>query len=668
MNQMETTKSMYEILEEAGIKVPGLQEADVKVPTEPFYEFYAEGVASGRFKTPRDIVATPEWEQIYSQFFDFDDYELDIDLTLTESEIENKGDPDHPDYDPRWVQREIIKCATSFSYFCHRFVKILHPVFGILPCIIYKFQKRCIENYEAHRFNILSKCRQGGLTTTGVLWGLWRCMFRTNQQILLLSKTDREALSAGEVAKRGIEKLPAWLKPDLAEDSKHEKHFAETDSALKFYTPEAARGKSVTILIIDEAAFIPDMQTHWKAMYPVISTGGSCVVISTVNGVGNWYEEIYHEAEAGENDFNVIEIDYWEHPDYCDPEWAKKTYANLGERGWDQEVLRSFLGSGETYIPTRIIISMEKFAKDMEPLRCAFEEWKPIVGERKRRQARWDAGALWIWKEPIDGHEYIIGVDCAEGVGADGDYNCFQVLDAANLEQVAEFYSNTVPPNVFAQIVYQIGIYYNMALVAVENNGVGGAVASNLQYDLAYENLYYEAKKAKSGKSGVQITAPNRPVYLESMQHRIVNGTVRINSLRLVQELKTFIFDAKKKRAEARKGEHDDAIMALCIALVVREDRMRDIPIGADVPEQITQVFDSDTFKKIREEILNESPEDWLEEDVEDPILIPEREDNLLEAFGFRRKHEKLLKEFGWMINWFFLGGSLIYTMSQMLC
>jgi hypothetical protein len=531
MNSMEEKKDMYAILEEVGIKVPGLQSVKINIPEEPFYEFYADGVASGKFKTVRDITETQEWKEIYSQFFEFDEYELNIDLALTESEIEELGNPDSPNYNPKWIQKEIIKCATSFPYFCHRYIKILHPVHGMLPCILYKFQKRCIQNYEIHRFNILSKCRQGGLTTTGVLWGLWRCMFRNHQQIMLLSKTDREALAAGEVAKRGIEKLPNWIKPELSEDSKHEKKFAETDSALKFYTPEAARGKSVTVLIIDEAAFIPDMGTHWKAMYPIISTGGSCVVISTVNGIGNWYEEIYHEAEAGENDFNVIEIDYWEHPDYCDPEWVKKTYANLGERGWDQEVLRSFLGSGETYIPTRIIIQLERFVKDMEPLRCAFDQWKPVIGERKKRRATWDEGALWIWKEPIDGHEYILAADCAEGVGADGDYNSFQIIDSANIEQVAEFYSNTVPPNIFAQIIHQIGIYYNTALVAVENNGVGGAVASSLQYDLAYENLYYESKSSKQGKPGIQMTATNRPVFLESLQHRIVNGTVRINSL-----------------------------------------------------------------------------------------------------------------------------------------
>jgi phage FluMu gp28-like protein len=50
-------------------------------------------------------------------------------------------------------------------------------------------------------------------------------------------------------------------------------------------------------LIIDEAAFIEKMDDHWKAMYPTLSTGGNCIAISTVNGIGNWYEETYTKAQ-----------------------------------------------------------------------------------------------------------------------------------------------------------------------------------------------------------------------------------------------------------------------------------------------------------------------------------------------------------------------------------
>ena len=188
--------------------------------------------------------------------------------------------------------------------------------------------------------------------------------------------------------------------------------------------------------------------------------------------------------------------------------------------------------------------------------------------------------------------------------------------------------------------------------MAVENNGVGAAVASTLQYDLAYDNLYYNTRKGKGGaqKTGVQITSTNRTVYLEALQHRIVNGTIRIYSRRLVNELRTFNYNARTKRAEAQRGKHDDAVMALCIALWVRNDTMRDVPIGADIAEDFAKIFDTDIFKEIRQEILNDSPEDWIStEEPEDPTLIPGLEESL-DSFGwsFRRKNSKLLSEFGW--------------------
>jgi hypothetical protein len=269
----------------------------------------------------------------YNQsFYHFDNYQFEINPNETVAELNT--------YDVRKQQEEIVKCTKSFSYFCHKYVKILHPTKGLIPFIMFTYQVKCIKDYERKRFNIISKFRQGGLTTTTLLWGMWRCMFRLDQQVMLLSKTDREATVIGMMVDRAAENLPEWLKPKKeGKWNDHLKQFSETGGNLMFYSPEAARGKATTLLIIDEAAFIPDMETHWKAMWPVLSTGGSCVIISTVNGVGNWYEETYNAANEKKNMFNVIDLDYWEHPDYNDklnPQWVKEQKSQLGERGFLQ--------------------------------------------------------------------------------------------------------------------------------------------------------------------------------------------------------------------------------------------------------------------------------------------------------------------------------------------
>jgi len=589
-------------------------------PEEPFENYYF------RFKNTGDMVKNAEWPEIYSSFYELSKNELSIPIGETVEQLNSMP--------PEKQIKEVIKCAQNFFYFCHRYVKILHPKFGTIPFILYKYQRRVIQEYETKRFNMISKFRQGGLSTVSVLWGLWKCMFQKDQQIYFLSKTDREALVAGDIARKAMDNFPYWLyDKNHAEITKHEKSFNDIGSKICFYTPEAARGKSATNIMIDEAAFIENMSEHWKAMYPVVAAGGNVEIISTVNGLGNWYEETYHEALAGKNFFNVIDLDYWEHPLYANPKWAEEARANLGPKGWQQEILRDFLGSGDTYISSNVISQYDKAARSTNPERTAFSKW---VNESQQNYD-WQDGALWIWKEPMIGHEYIIGCDCAEGVGKDGDNSCFEIIDATSLEQVAEFYSNSVPPNVFAQIINQIGLYYNTATLVVVNNAIGGAVLNSLSNDMGYEAIYYESKKTLT-KLGIKMSPSNRPIFLEAMQNRLMNGSVKVNSIRLINELKTFIYSPQKKRAEAIKGKHDDAIMALCLALYVRDERIRGLPLSVEYAEDLI-VTKNNPYEDIKKEILDGGVKDWFE-------IAPQREIGVDRETP--RMNDSILKEFGW--------------------
>jgi len=579
------------------------------------------------------------------KYFSFDKYQLEI-------------DPDEPKehadtYDEIRRQKEIIKCCNSFAYFCHKYVKILHPMKGLIPFILYKYQHKVINDYNNHRFNIISKFRQGGLTTVTLLWGLWRCLFQLDQQIMLLSKADKEATDIGMIIDRAVEHLPAWLAPDkkAGKWNDHLKMFTETGSAIKFHSPVSARGKAVTFLIVDEAAFIPDMETHWKAMWPVLSTGGSCTLISTVNGIGNWYHQVYVEAKESLNRFHIIDLDYWEHPDYNNTDWVAEQKAQLGEKGFLQEVLREFLGTGDTYFSTKIIRQLMEQTLNNNPSRKLFPKWANKTGFVSHIEKDDNRGALWMWKEPVDGHEYVIGADCAEGQGENNDNSAFQIIDTATLEQVAEFYSNTVEPHVFAQILNELGVYYNNAIVAVENMGPGGAVLSNLQHTLFYENLYYEDTKGKSTKPGIKINQTNRPIFLESLQNRLTNETIRVNSIRFTNELGTFEYNPITKKAQAQKGKHDDSIMAMCIALLVRDSMLRDIPIGAEIPKEILSSVKTQVYEEIKRELLEGKPEDLLAEDEDVDLLGVDKETILPGVvFDTRRRGDKLLREFGWAI------------------
>lgn len=578
------------------------------------------------------------------EYFSFTKYEMTIDPLEKFEDIEN--------YDKERQQKELMKCINSFPYFCHKYLKIAHPKMGLLPFILYNYQRRVVKEYELRRFNILSKFRQGGLTTVTVLWCLWRCMFKLDETIMVLSKSDREAIAAGEIVKRALLELPRWMRPEMEKNNDHQKLFIDTGCKLFFYTPEAARGRSITYLILDEAAFIPQMEKHWKAMFPTISTGGHCICISTVNGVGNWYYDIFQGAKKQQNDFQIIELDYWEHPEYHDEKWVKETRAQLGEKGWMQEVMRDFLGAGDSFIPPDIINDLEVTTREVDPIKMLFPKWNNLDEAKELKITNtdnWKRGALHIWREPVDGRDYIMGIDVAAGMGGENDNSCFQLIDAVTCEQVAEFYSNIIPCYDFAQIVAMVGKTYNNALIVVEdNNGYGTSILDRLAHDFNYENVYEETSAGKASKPGIKTTVQSRPKFLDTLQTRLINKSIAIKSRRFIKELKGFIWNSQTKRAEASKGFHDDAIFALCLALYVRETRLRSMPVGlGEAIEEYTESFKASIFEEIKKELESESLRDFDDEVSEIDLLIGMISGN--DDIGRMRKERMpIVREFGW--------------------
>lgn len=237
---------------------------------------------------------------------------------------------------------EIRTCADDFRHFAKNWLKIFHPKKGMITLEMYPFQERLIKDYETHRFNILTKFRQGGFSTVTAAWCLWRCIFKLDQRIMWLSPSDREAVFFNNHIRSMIKNLPEWLCPKLSKENDHRIIFEDTNSTMFFGAPCSACGISMNLLILDEPAFIKNMDKHWKALYPTISCGGHVIALGTPNECYGWFFDTYTKATAGANDFNVFKADYLEHPDYSNVEWIRMMKENLGQRGWAQEVLQSF--------------------------------------------------------------------------------------------------------------------------------------------------------------------------------------------------------------------------------------------------------------------------------------------------------------------------------------
>ncbi len=461
------------------------------------------------------------------------------------------------------LKEEFLKCKNDVKYFIKNYIKVEHQLLGLVPFDLFPFQERIIDDLETNRFNFLRKFRQAGCTTIGCAYIMHMAVFQKNKTITILSIGDTESIEILSRIKIMYDELPPWMQPKIVRGGDN-KHTLELSNGNKIKARPAKKtsGRSLAsyFLMIDEAAFIEHIDEIWAAVYPIISTGGRVFVLSTVNGMGNWYFNTYQEARAGRNEFNLIEIDWWEHPQYKyneKYEWLyeyirekdKKfdvnrfeevTKRNIGLKRWRQEYEKEFLGTGATYI-------------DGESLQFLHENINHNYDTKYQ-------GRMRVWKEPVPYHDYVMGVDTA--LGRELDYSSFVILNAYNGEQVAEFYSNKTPINEFAEIVAREGIYYNMCKVIPERNGIGANLVSELFERQEYENIWFDDRN----EMGINITSNNNEVLLSDMEEAVRNRKVTVNSERMVKELLSFEIK-ESGRVEAAKGQHDDLISALKLAV-----------------------------------------------------------------------------------------------------
>jgi hypothetical protein len=215
-----------------------------------------------------------------------------------------------------------------------------------------------------------------------------------------------------------------------------------------------------------------------------------------------------------------------------------------------QELECDFLGSGDGVIPGDI---QENIAKNM--IRIPKEKYMQ--------------GTFWQWKEPIEGHRYIMGVDVSRGDSE--DFSSINIIDFDDREQVVE-YIGKIPPDDLANIAYKWGILYDAFIVIDITGGMGVATSRKLQ-EMNYKSLFIDGintqniweynKKALDKIPGISFNN-KRTQIVAAFEEQLRKGFL-VRSSRLLNELNTFVY--LNGRPDHMKGMHDDSIMSMSMAL-----------------------------------------------------------------------------------------------------
>ena len=448
---------------------------------------------------------------------------------------------------------EIIKCGKDPVYFFNTYVKIQHPVKGLIKFDTFDFQDDCTETFLNERFSIILKSRQLGLSTLVAAYSLWMSIFQKEKNVLVIATKLTVAQNFITKVKTMMRSLPPWLiLPELVANNKQLLQFSNGSTIKAIPTSDdAGRSEALSLLIVDEAAFVKNFDELWMGLYPTISTGGRVIILSTPNGVGGQYHKLYTDSESELNEFKPIRLPWDVHPERGE-KWFEETTKNLSDRQIAQEYLCDFAASGETFLSKN----------DIKYVRSCVAPPKERTGP--------DRG-VWIWKYPLSENNYIISADVSRGDSR--DYSTFHVIDLNESECVAE-YKGKIPPDRLGELLAKYGKIYNNALLCPENNSYGYATILKLK-EIQYPNLYYKRRKAvyigdyvpesNPDLAGFTTSGRTRSLILTKLEEVLRNKMVKIYSSRFYEELKTFIW--KNGKAQAMRGQNDDLIIALAIGV-----------------------------------------------------------------------------------------------------
>lgn len=517
------------------------------------------------------------------------------------------------------IYLEYAKCLASPIYAIETYLETFDKTQeGFVPFKLFPRQKEIIHAYESHRFNIVTKPRQAGVSTTTAAYLAIKVAFADKdnpEKILIIANKQELAFEFLAKIKDFLNQVPRWVwGNEYYGDVKSEaKSIFITDSKKDITLPNGSRVKAVatskdalrgytpTFLVMDEAAYIDNGAEVFGASLTALGTGGRASLISTPNGMDALYYKTYDQAKNKKNNFNIVEMKWYEDLRYNkDLRWTKddvtepevefnlKSYKKRIEDGWKptsswyeemclgmnndakmiaQELDVSFIGSGGNVINEADIDFQEK-NNVREPIM--------VMGGDSE---------LWIWEYPQEGHQYIMGVDVSRGDGEDS--STITVVDFTTMEQVME-YQGKIQPDLLAQIVEEYGELYKAYTVVDVTGGMGvSTVLKLLEFD--YKRLHYDTPNGKilsqrqrelqnydkdNKIPGFHATSVRLPM-ISNLEFKIRTNAIKVRSSRMISEMKTFVY--RNGRPDHMEGYHDDLLMALGMCLWVVEHSFKNL-------------------------------------------------------------------------------------------
>jgi hypothetical protein len=478
---------------------------------------------------------------------------------------------------------ELKHCKNDIVYFAETFFYIVSIDNGKQKIKLYEAQKNMLKNMVNNRFTVNLASRQSGKSTLLTIFVLWMACFNEDHRSAIVANKESTAINIFKRVRMAYEQLPNYIKPGVKDYGKTGMTLGNDSSILvSTTTATSIRGDSLSTLAIDEVAFIEPhlIEEFWSSVIPSVSSGkkSKILLVSTPNGVGNKFYEIYSGAENGAlPSWKPAKINWWDMPGR-DEKWKSDQIQLFGsEEKFLQEFGNTFLDDGAAAVGAFVIERFKNEKKD--PI------WVSEDGEYT------------VFQYPQKNKLYVVGVDVSEGIGRAS--SVAQILDVTNLnhiEQVAVYASSRIEPYHFANKLSTIGQSWGIPPILIERNNCGAQVIDALFHNNNYEKIVSYSKISEQDKynrtrnMGVLSHTNIRFDGIQNMRYWINHlQVVHINDMPTISEFETFVRFPNGTFRKKGDNFYDDRVMALVWALFVLE---------SEICQQYFEIIDYDMQHK----------------------------------------------------------------------
>lgn len=465
----------------------------------------------------------------------------------------------------------------GFTAFCADQIKIRHPEKGLIPLVLRDPQIETAQAYLEHKQNIILKARQIGFTTLTMVFSMWEAIFRDYYSFINLSKREVDAIAALSMADLAWDHIDPRLKERLPRRVTDNQKVISWDNGSYMESHASsnnpARSRTVSRIVLDEYGFMPDAEEAWSAIEPTFDVGGSVIILSTANGMGNDYHskwmKAYNEHQGG---FHPIFYPWNALPER-DETWYDQKKLELEEWQLHQEYPstpeEAFIKSGNP------VFNVEKLLAIVpeDPWRGNLVNRDPLTGLDRPDQWRGvsvehepERGFLRVYQWPQPYVSYVVGADVAQGYDY-GDFSSAHVIRTDTLQVVAHWHGH-IDPDLFGMETCRLAAFYNMAFLGTEVNN-HGLTTVKAQQRFNYPHLF--ARVLQTNKFGDVVTseigfftsAVTKPRIIDELAASIRTGALGLWDKQTITELTQYVRDPKGKMMGS---PFDDRVMSLAIA------------------------------------------------------------------------------------------------------